>query len=135
MRVEENPQQEELELIGSSLSESNRSLAGMKESQSLYIILRDENNLIVGGLTGSTSWQWLHVKLLWVSEAIRHHGYGSALLSAAEQEALRRGCKAAYLNTFSFQAPDFYQKQGYVIFGELPDYPPGHNRYFLRKEL
>ncbi len=55
--------------------------------------------------------------------------------SRAELEARQRGARCAYLDTFSFQAPDFYKKQGYEVFGELRDFPEGHRRYFLRKQL
>jgi hypothetical protein len=41
----------------------------------------------------------------------------------------------AYLDTFSFQAPDFYKKLGYEVFGELQDFPHGHQRYFMKKRL
>jgi hypothetical protein len=53
----------------------------------------------------------------------------------AEQEARKNGAKNVYLDTFSFQALDFYQEHGYRVFGELEDFPPGHQRYYLRKEL
>jgi hypothetical protein len=56
-------------------------------------------------------------------------------LSAAEDEARRRGAKHAYLDTFSFQAPDFYEQHGYQVFGTLDDFPAGHQRYFMTKEL
>lgn len=82
-----------------------------------------------------TYWQWLCIVVLWVHESFRGAGYGKALLAAAEQEAVKRGCQYAYLDTFSFQALEFYQKRGYVVFGELPNFPQGHSRYFLKKEL
>ena len=56
-------------------------------------------------------------------------------MEVAEAEARQRGAQNAYLDTFSFQAPDFYKKLGYQVFGELPDFPTGHQRYFLKKEL
>jgi len=40
-----------------------------------------------------------------------------------------------YLDTFSFQAPAFYQRHGYQVFGTLPDFTPGHQRYFFTKQL
>ena len=114
-----NPQPDEIEFVTQQVIEFNRSRV----------------DHIAGGIIGETYWQWLYVDLLWVSEAFRGQGYGDALLAAAEQEAINRECQYAYLNTFSFQAPEFYQKRGYVIFGELPDFPQGHKRYFLKKEL
>jgi GNAT superfamily N-acetyltransferase len=75
------------------------------------------------------------VDLLWVKAELRGRGYGRQLLARAEEEARTRGAKNIYLDTFSFQSPDFYKKQGYEIFGELDDYPAGHQRFFLKKHL
>jgi len=84
---------------------------------------------------GSTYWGWFYINLMWVKDEFRGQGYGHRLLMLAEEEARKRGAKNAYLDTFSFQAPDFYKKLGYQDFGELGDFPAGHTRYFLKKEL
>jgi GNAT superfamily N-acetyltransferase len=79
--------------------------------------------------------EWLHVGLLFVPEAMRGQGAGTALMSAAEAEALRRGCRGAYVDTFSFQAAPFYQKLGFTLFGVLEDFPPGHSQLYFRKRF
>jgi len=84
---------------------------------------------------GATYWDWFYINLMWVKDELRGHGYGHRLLTLAEDEARRRGAKNVYLDTFSFQAPDFYKQHGYQVFGELQDFPPGHQRYFLTKHL
>jgi len=89
----------------------------------------------VGGVIGETHWDWLYVNLMWVREDLRGCGYGHRLLELAEDEARERGAKNAYLDTFSFQAPGFYQQHGYTVFGELKNFPTGHQRYYLTKEL
>jgi ribosomal protein S18 acetylase RimI-like enzyme len=86
-------------------------------------------------LIGVTYWNWFYINLMWIKEDLRGRGYGCQLLTLAEEEARQRGAKHAYLDTFTFQAPGFYQKYGYRIFGELPDFPAGHTRYFLTKQL
>ena len=101
----------------------------------LALFLRDAWGTIVGGLTGGTYWGWLYVARLWIDERLRGQNYGSRLLAEAEQEALRRGCHHAYLDTQDFQALPFYQKRGYIIFGVLEDMPIGHTRYSLQKKL
>ena len=70
-----------------------------------------------------------------VREQRRRAGVGARLLRAAEDEALRRGCHSAWLDTFSFQALPFYQRHGYTVFGALDRYPTQHTRYFVRKAL
>lgn len=100
----------------------------------LVIAARQQDELI-GGLVGETGWQWLHVELLWVAEPHRRRGIGLKLLNAAEQEAWRRGARHVFLDTFDFQARTFYERQGYVIFGVQEDYPPGHSRFYLRRDL
>jgi GNAT superfamily N-acetyltransferase len=129
------PQSDEIEFVTQQIINFNRNRAGEGNYKHLAIFLRDSDEHIVGGLVGETYWQWLYVDVLWVQESFRGEGYGDALLAIAEQEAVKRGCKYAYLDTFSFQAPDFYQERGYVIFGELPDFPQGCSRFFLKKEL
>jgi len=126
---------EEVTAITDILNEHSQKI-GLKWSQvPLSVVLRDDAGSIVGGLTGSTNWGWLHVDLLAVSEDVRGAGAGSALLAAAEDIARERGCGYSYLDTFSFQALGFYEKHDYEIFGVLDDFPTGAQRYFLRKKL
>lgn len=103
--------------------------------QPLAVLLRDERRDVVGGLWGRTDWGWLSIELLFVPEALRGAGLGRQLVQRAEAEALRRGCHGALVNTFSFQAPGFYESLGYRVFGTLADCPPGHTRLSLEKAL
>lgn len=125
----------EIEFVNRQLLKFNRDRAGEGNYQPVTIFLRDMDEQIVGGLIGASYWQWLYVDVLWVHESFRGEGYGDRLLATAEREAVKRGCRYAYLDTFSFQAPEFYQKRGYVVFGELPNFPEGHKRFFLKKDL
>ncbi|MEV0184482.1 N-acetyltransferase [Streptomyces sp. NPDC050625] len=89
-----------------------------------------------GGLVGHTWTTWLHVTYLWVDERHRGSGLGSRLLAEAERIAHQdRGCRSARLETWDFQAPDFYRKQGYEVVCVIPDYPPGITEYTLTKQL
>ena len=97
--------------------------------------LRNARGEWLGGLTGHVWGGWLHVNFVWVAEMLRGQGHGSRLMDAAETFAIERGAFAATLETHSFQAPDFYAKRGYAVFGRLDDYPPGHAKLFLSKRL
>ena len=129
------PQPDEIEFVAQQIINFNRSRAGEGNYKHLAIFLKDSDEHIVGGLVGETYWQWLYIDVLWVHESFRGEGYGDALLATAERESVKRGCQYVYLDTFSFQAPEFYQKRGYVVFGELPNFPQGCSRFFLKKEL
>lgn len=89
----------------------------------------------VGGLWGRTALGWLFVELLYLPPSMRGMGVGTRLMRLAEEEAARRGCHGVWLDTFSFQAPSFYKRLGYEVFGTIADYPPGHSRQFLSKVL
>lgn len=116
------------------LKDFNRQF-GSAEWRELTIYSRDLHGHVDAGLNGFTSWGWLFVKLLWVSEPLRGMGMGSRLLAAAEAEARTRGCRGVWLDTFGFQARGFYEKRGYRLFGELGDFPAGYSRFFLEKRL
>ena len=90
---------------------------------------------MIGGLLGGTYWGWLHVDILWLDDSLRRQGYGSKLLAKAEDEGRRRGCQNAHLDTMSFQALEFYEKNGYTVWGTLEGIPEGHDRIYLRKAL
>jgi len=121
--------------IGGGIQNYNAQQAGDDQGKTLCFLLYAPDQEIAGGLIGATYWDWLYINLMWIREDLRGRGYGHSLLMLAEQEARQRGAKHVYLDTFSFQAPDFYKKHGYQVFGELQDFPPGHQRYFLTKEL
>lgn len=135
LRIEQNPNPKDTEIVREGLNQYNRAHADSGELTELAIILRDKNGKVIGGLLGGTYWRYLNVDVLWVEEGFRRKGAGSKLLGAAEQEAVRRRCRYAHLNTHDFQAVDFYRRHGYAIVGQLDDLPPGHTRYLMRKSL
>ena len=97
-------------IIGPAINADNQMQAGGDHAQSLCFVLSDPGQETVGGVIGSTYWDRLPLDLLWVNEELRDRGYGHRLLTLAEDEAARRGAKNACLDTFSFQAPDFYKR-------------------------
>lgn len=99
------------------------------------LVARASDGMTLGGLKGELNMGWLHVQLLAVHPEHKQARLGGTLLAAAEQYARDRDCRHSYLDTFSFQAPDFYKKQGYTVFGTLQDFPAGASRIYLTKDL
>lgn len=101
----------------------------------IEIYVLDGASRVVAGIVGRTVWSWLEVGVIWVDGQLRGRGLGRALLKRAEDEARQRGCIAARLSTWDFQAPGFYEKLGYRLSGKLEDDPPGHTVFYFRKDL
>jgi GNAT superfamily N-acetyltransferase len=127
------PTQQEFDAIYRALDADTRPVAGAPERRPLMIPVRDNDGHVAGGLWGCTLFRWLQIEMLVVPPALRRMGVGSALVAAAEHEAATRGCLGAFVDTFSFQAPLFYERLGYHVFGVLDAFPPGHTRLYFRK--
>ena len=105
-------------------------------SGDIGVYVRDDKGVMLGGLIGVRKGDWLNIKYLWVSDDVRGSGIGSQLIKTAEDEARRKGCTHALVDTVSFQARPFYEKQGYQLQLSLQDYPyPGMQRHYLTKAL
>ncbi|WP_371749082.1 GNAT family N-acetyltransferase [Streptomyces sp. NBC_00280] len=144
-RIETEVDKEWLTLLRSRLRDTNtaaspvlRALRGTPAERELplHVWALNEDGSLAGGLVGHTWTAWLHVAYLWVDAPHRGSGLGSRLLAEAERKAHEeRACTNARLETWDFQAPDFYRKQGYEVVCVIPDYPPGVTEYTLTKRL
>lgn len=117
------------------LAEYNASQAGPSQGRPIAILVKDQAGEIIGGLWGHTGYEWLFTQLLVVPATLRGRGLGTEIMQMAEREAVQRGCHGAWLDTFEFQAREFYERLGYECFGELPSYPKGFARFFMKKAL
>ncbi|CDZ62892.1 GNAT family N-acetyltransferase [Neorhizobium galegae] len=133
--VTASPSPEELAVIGEGLTAFNDADVGPSERKTLAVLIRDVEDKVIGGLSGYTAWGWLFTQWLFIPDALRGEGMAGKLLSQAEEEARARGCHGAWIDTFSPVARKAYMRQGYEIFGELPEFPKGRTRTFLRKAL
>lgn len=133
--VTDTPSESELAAISEGLTAFNAIDVGPSGRQPLAVLIRDDAGKTIGGISGYTAWGWLFTQWLFVPETLRGQGMAGKLLDAAEQEASARGCFGAWIDTFNPQALKAYQRQGYAIFGELPDFPAGRSRFFLQKKL
>lgn len=122
--------------IRGGLAEYNAGQAGYRDARPLAIVVSDpETGEPIGGLLGRTSMGPLFIDLLFLPECLRGHGVGSRIIQAAEDEVLRRGCSRAIRFTVTFQAPGFYDRQGYQVLDRIECDPPGHTRICMTKKL
>lgn len=110
------------------------------EQENLFIninrkITDNNGNIIAGCIAKMYCWNVMYIDTLWVDEGYRSQGLGSKLLAEVESLAKEKGCYLIHLDTFDFQAKDFYIKHGYTLFGTLDECPKEHKRYYLKKQL
>jgi ribosomal protein S18 acetylase RimI-like enzyme len=129
------PSADELQFMEDRLYEHNSQKTGQEDGQLFAFFIRNDRQEIVAGCSGWTWAQACEIQTLWVHPSLRGQGCGQELLEAAEQEARAHGCKVIVIESYSFQAPGFYQKCGYEIALRLDDFPPGHQNYYLIKRF
>ncbi|HEY7436631.1 MAG TPA: GNAT family N-acetyltransferase [Methylomirabilota bacterium] len=123
------------QVVVDHLDTYNVAVTGFSDYGPVNLFLRDASDEVVGGLLGAIWGGVLYVRILWVSEALRGREFGRRLVEMAERRAAERGCRHVFLDTFSFQAPGFYEKLGYRTYAKAEDWPVGHTHHFLRKDL
>ena len=133
--VETDPSPVELEFLEEQINQHNIRATGFEDYQPLAIFVHDSENRVIAGISGYTWGGCCEIVFLWVHPDYRQMGYGRKLLQTAETEAIKRTCHLVVLNSYSFQAPNFYQKLGYTINGIDEACPLGHRRYHLQKRL
>ena len=122
-------------LVSENVVSANVASTGCADWHPVGFFLKSPRGEWLGGLTGYIWGGWLHVNFLWISERLRGQRQGTRLMDAAEAMARERGAIGATLETFTSQAPGFYAKRGYSVFGRIDDYPPGHAKLFLSKRF
>lgn len=98
------------------------------------IILRGEKNEVLGMAMASFRWKGMRIDTLWVDKSVRNQDWGTKLMQMIEDGGRKRGCTIAYTDTYSWQAPAFYEKIGYKLYGKL-NYPKGHYLSYYYKDL
>ena len=131
----ENEESQKAQEIGNLIRSYNRSKRETAESEPLNIYVEDDSGELMAGLVAETFGNWLEIEYLFVKEGLRGQGIGSQLLQQAESEAKKRNCRFAFVNTYQFQAPAFYQKHGYQEVFTLKDYPYTGQRHYYQKDL
>lgn len=133
------PTKTECEYIGNKLLEYNLSMKPLEQKEPFIEINRCVKNIdgeVIGGILAIAAlWHVLHIDTMWVKQEFRGNRIASMLLQDVEEYSTRLGCHISYLETYDFQAKEFYINNGYKIFGVLEDCPQGHKCYCLSKRL
>lgn len=131
----DDPSTADVSRLEASLDAFNAATTRISDGRLLTILLKREDGEIYAGLHGHTWGGCCEIKILWIDEPNRGRGLGTELLRAAEREARRRGCRQLLLTTHSFQAPGFYEKEGYRRIAAVEDQPAGHSHIVMVKRL
>lgn len=128
-------QEEETYFLKYQLIKHNKSLVDYTEEEKVNLMIKNEEETILGGLVGHIDWECFFIDILWVDESLRGLGKGQELIQEAEALAIKKECRFIRLETFSFQAPEFYKRLGFKEMGKLEDFPKGYTHYYMYKEL
>lgn len=138
MKITHQEIQKDSDFIRQKVIEHNRNSLPEQQHNAYgktSFMARDEAGDIIGGITGSYSWQMMQIDFLWVDPAQQGSGIAAKLIAKIEQHAHELKCTRVTVDTFSFQAPEFYRKQGFREFGILEDHPSGHSQHYFEKRL
>ncbi|MGB3723015.1 MAG: GNAT family N-acetyltransferase [Pacificimonas sp.] len=128
----------EAELSQGIVDFNSAAIAGLEPNKAevkFFVLARGYDGELIGGIRASCYWNTLHIELLWLSEAARGLGAGRRLMEMAEAFAVERGCENALVETTSWQAKPFYEKNGYRLMATLEGRPKGHASHYLSKKL
>lgn len=134
-----NPTDDEAETLSRAIREFNaeaiRDLEPVEAEKRFHVLTKSESGDVLGGIRATCFWNTLHIELLWLSEELRGGGVGRQLVETAEDFARKHGCENSFVETTSWQARPFYEKNGYRHIATLNGRPRGHASHYLTKTL
>ncbi len=135
INYEANPKSEDIQVLNDGIMEQAKQKKGMKQLDFFAFLIRDEKGKVIGGCGGDIMYGGLHVGQLWVTESLHGQGYGTELMKKAEELAKKSKCNFIVVNTFDWEALDFYKKLGFYVEFERKGFDKNSVFYFLRKDL
>lgn len=131
--IDTNPKSEDDKILRDGIVNFNSEI--IKEQATHFSIFAKNNSHIIGGALIWEHSDALYIDVLWCNEKYRKKGIGTKIISMIDAEALNKGLAKIFVDTFSFQAQEFYQKHGFHCIGSIPGYLLGHERIFMRKDI
>ena len=135
IKIEKNPNSKTINQIRNGLIAHNVEKSTISQGQKLALKAYSEKQTFIGGVV---AWQWggcLEIEYLWVAKEARGAELGTELLKQLESLLSGYTHKTIITNTFSFQASEFYLKNGFTITDEVVGYPDNVKKYFLKKTV
>jgi GNAT superfamily N-acetyltransferase len=132
--VDYDPTQADNAVISEGIVASNARIVGERD-KAFSIFLKHDSGQVFGGIQAFLDTESIYIDVLWIEEKLQKKGYGTKLLDAVEQEAIKNGCAYITVDTWDFQAEGFYLKNGYERIGEVKNYWLGHSKISLRKKI
>lgn len=139
VEIERKPSKSDMELLSHGImafnDEAIHDLEPIENEERFHVMARNASSELVGGIRATCYWNTLHIELLWLSVDVRGSGVGRKLIDQAEAFALENKCENALVETTSWQAKPFYEKNGYRLIATLNNRPKGHSSHYLTKLL
>lgn len=134
IRIEGEPSPEDKQVMVAGMLAYHASKGHPRKTDTFSVLVKDVNRKLLGCVMVSFLWNGMSIQTLWVDETVRGRGLGQKLMSMVEAEGVKRGCTIAYTDTFTWQAPGFYEKLGYTLYGKLEGFPEANAlSYFMKK--
>ncbi len=131
--IDQNPKPEDDKILREGIVNFNADV--IKEKATHFNVYAKENNQVVGGALIWEHSDALYIDVLWINENYRKIGIGTKIVSMINMIALDKGISKIFVDTYEFQAQEFYQKHGFNNIGTIPGYLLGYDRSFLRKDF
>jgi len=131
----DSPQASDLEAVDAGLHLYNLAAADLAAVRPLACFSRAKSGEVIGGLRARQWGRAVEVQQLWVDERHRRRGVAARLMRMLEQAAVERGATVIYLDTFSFQAPEFYRRCGYESVLRIDGFPDGIAKHLMTKRV
>ncbi|WP_414054598.1 GNAT family N-acetyltransferase [Macrococcus equi] len=119
-------------MIQSKIKEYNK--PNWREWREFNYHIKDGSK-VIAGVVAESRYQTVEIEFLYVDEEYRNQGLGKLLLDYLETVAKRQGMTSILVNTYSFQAPEFYLKMGYELLFKIEKAFGNVDQYYYRKQI
>ena len=133
--IDESPASDDVRFVHRGLVQHNVARSAITDGRDLAVFVRNTAGELLGGICAWTWGSCMEVEYAWLDERVRGSGIGREIIQKLEETAAARGCTVSVVDTYSFQAPNFYHKMGYEVIAEIDGYPDDVKKFILRKEI